>query len=353
MGSVRFLLAAIVVGFHCQFGVLHQTIGGLAAVEVFYIISGFYMAAAYERHYPGRPAAFIASRFARLYPFYFTVLMATFALHWWNPANESGIFNSFRTDTPPYLINLSLLGLDLYSVMHSTTYLLVPQAWSISAELVFYALLPALLLLNGKRLAGLVVAAFAIKMIILHFCEWQWAYFPFFSQIGYFGTGVLLFSLRDRLTWSTRAGYWLAGLYSLYLLGDHYADVDFHGGIVQGVPLVLVTCIVIPTLFKRINGPLSTALGDASYGVYLSHFLFIQIAINLRLFDPITLTDPHSLSHWRILLQTAGILLSSTAVALAFEFTAQQWIDRGRRSIFYSREGKPDPSRPLYRREAA
>lgn len=229
MGTVRFLLAAIVVGFHCQFGVIHQTIGGLAAVEVFYIISGFYMAAAYERHYPGRPAAFFASRFARLYPFYLAVLVATFALHLWNPANESGIFNSLRTEERPYVINLSLLGLDLYSAMHSTTYLLVPQAWSISAEIVFYALLPALLLLNRKWLAGLVVAAFAIKMTILHVYEWKWAYFPFYSQIGYFGTGVVLFSLRDRLTWSTRAGYWLAALYCLYLLADVYADVDYHG----------------------------------------------------------------------------------------------------------------------------
>ncbi|WP_161500075.1 acyltransferase [Bradyrhizobium sp. AC87j1] len=342
MGTVRFLLAAIVVGFHCQFGVIHQTIGGLAAVEVFYIISGFYMAAAYKRHYPGRPAAFFASRFARLYPFYLAVLAATFALHLWNPANESGIFNSLRTDERPYVINLSLLGLDLYSAMHSTTYLLVPQAWSISAEIVFYALLPALLLLNRKWLAGLVVAAFAIKMTILHVYEWKWAYFPFYSQIGYFGTGVVLFSLRDRLTWSTRTGYWLAVLYCLYLLGDVYADVDYHGGIVQGVPLVVATCIVIPTLFSRINGPLSTALGDASYGVYLSHFLFIQIAINLQFFDPITLTNPHIVSHGRILFQTLGILLASTVIALAFEFTVQRWIDRARRSLFYNRKGPHD-----------
>ncbi len=117
--------------------------------------------------------------------------------------------------------------------------------------------------------------------------------------------------------------------------------------------LVLATCIVIPTLFERINGPLSTALGDASYGVYLLHFLFIQIAIDLQIFDPITLTNPTSLSHWRILFQTAGILFTCTVVALAFEFTVQRWIDRARRSVFYIREGRPASSRPRYRPDAA
>ncbi|WP_025035669.1 acyltransferase family protein [Bradyrhizobium sp. DOA9] len=353
MGYVRFVLAAIVVGFHCKFGVIHQTIGGLAAVEAFFIISGFYMAAAYERHYSGQPAAFVASRFARLYPLYIIVVMATFVLHWWNPANQTGILNYFRTDTPPYLVNLSLIGLDLFSAIHSNKYLLIPPAWSISAELVFYALLPALLLLNGKSLAAFVVAAFAFKITMIQCCGLRWAYYPFFSQIGYFGTGILLFWLRDRLTWSTRTGYWLLALYTLYLLGNHYADIDQNGGIVQGVVLVLATCIVIPTLFERINGPLSTALGDASYGVYLLHFLFIQIAIDLQIFDPTTLTKPTSVSHWRILFQTAGILLVSTAVALAFEFTVQRWIDRARRSVFYIREGRPESSRPQYRPDAA
>jgi len=93
-------------------------------------------------------------------------------------------------------------------------------------------------------------------------------------------------------------------------------------------------------------------LGDASYGVYLSHFLFIQIAINLQLFDPITLTNPHIVSHWRILFQTLGILLASTVVALAFEFTVQRWIDRARRSLFYNRKGPPDFLLQLDRRDA-
>ncbi|WP_339026984.1 hypothetical protein WI604_19490 [Bradyrhizobium symbiodeficiens] len=76
--------------------------------------------------------------------------------------------------------------------------------------------------------------------------------------------------------------------------------------------------------------------------VYLSHFLFIQIAINLQLFDPVTLTNPYIVSHWRILFQTLGILLASTMVALAFEFSVQRWIDRARRSLFYSRKGPQD-----------
>ncbi|AWM00725.1 hypothetical protein [Bradyrhizobium amphicarpaeae] len=65
-------------------------------------------------------------------------------------------------------------------------------------------------------------------------------------------------------------------------------------------------------------------MSDAFYGVDLSHFLLIRIE-----FDPVTPVNPRVVSDWRILFQTLGMLLASTVVAPAFEFSVQRWIDVG------------------------
>src|SRR3954451_5696140 len=84
MGYLRFLLACIVALGHTP-GALSTlgTIGALAAVEAFFFISGFYMAATFSTHYTGanRAVRFWLSRFTRLYPLYFTVILLT-ALVW-------------------------------------------------------------------------------------------------------------------------------------------------------------------------------------------------------------------------------------------------------------------------------
>src|ERR1700747_2964117 len=81
MGIIRFLLAISVVIHHCGplFGIYHL-IGGQIAVQSFFIISGFYMSLILNEKYVGINNSyrlFITNRFFRLFPIYWTVLLAT------------------------------------------------------------------------------------------------------------------------------------------------------------------------------------------------------------------------------------------------------------------------------------
>lgn len=335
MGYVRFLLAAIVVGYHLHIYLIHETIGGLAAVEAFFIISGFYMAAAYEKHYAGRPIAFLTSRFLRLYPFYIFTVAATALLYAFNGSNESEILTFFTSKSAPVFSNFSMIGLD-FAAINDSLDLIARQAWSISAEMAFYALLPVLILLSRKWLIALAVAAFVVKLSILHWVGWEWAYYPFSSQIGYFLIGILVYFERDRLTWSKNVGYALLALYILYALGDHMADVDYHAGIAQAISLILVTSLVIPTLFRHISSRSSALLGDLSYGVYISHFLIVQIGIDFGLLQLETVDK------LRVGCQAAAVISVAAMLAFAFERLVQQPMDNWRRRAFYSKSRSYD-----------
>jgi peptidoglycan/LPS O-acetylase OafA/YrhL len=338
MGYIRFLLAVIVASHHCNLD--FTTIGGLAAVEAFFLISGFYMAAAYEKHYQGKPLAFIASRLVRLYPFYIFVVALTIAYRLVmqeHSNNEMGLFHFFGSDHPPIFANFSMIGLDLVEIDNNA--ILVPSAWSISAELVFYALVP-LMLLFRRWLGALIVAAFVFKLLLWRELSWQWAYFPSFGQIGYFMIGVALFFARERLVWPARAVAPMAALYTLYVLSAGHSALEYEGGIASSMALMLATAAILPTLFARMNGRLSTFLGDVSYGLYLVHMLVIQVGID---FGIINRNSRLSL----LIVQIVGVVVVSTAIAASFEVMVQQPLDKWRRARFYRQRSEPSTSAKL------
>ena len=82
MGILRTILALAVVVYHSFkiFG-LHMC-GGQVAVESFYMISGFYMALILNEKYVGIGSykKFILSRFYRIFPVYWVVLLAALLL---------------------------------------------------------------------------------------------------------------------------------------------------------------------------------------------------------------------------------------------------------------------------------
>jgi peptidoglycan/LPS O-acetylase OafA/YrhL len=87
MGLIRVLLALAVVDFHAvrfasapHFLNLPWVNGGVA-VQSFFVISGFYMALILSGKYAGRGVfVFYRARFLRLYPAYWIVAVATYAL---------------------------------------------------------------------------------------------------------------------------------------------------------------------------------------------------------------------------------------------------------------------------------
>lgn len=330
MGWMRFLLAALVVAHHCEIFRVKNTIGGLAAVEAFFFISGFYMAAAYPKYRGRFPAwSFWVSRYLRLYPLYLFVLVFTW-MFWLTGAstNITELMNAFQANEAPWLANISLLGQDIISISE-TSHLMLPvrQSWSISAELVFYACVPFLLKLRIRTLLLICLISLALKVLFISTGQWRSAYFPFYSQLGYFVGGIILFRCREPLSWPQQFAFPLVLLASIYLCISDLSSLE-RDGFLRNAGMILAIAIAMPTAFEHSNGPISNFLGDLSYGVYLAHFLMIEVLVSAGL---VQLGG----SQWAILRTFAMVLLSSLIFSAVFELMIQNRIDRWRRSRLY------------------
>jgi len=176
MGLIRFMLAISVVIAHTSDLFGFGFVGGEMAVKIFFMISGFYMAWSWMKNILEQTVAigfFWKTVYWRLYPLYFLVLFLTLIITYFgysiNPSIQSA-YTSFLTygdqlssSTMAYLItaNGAMFGMEhpcsgpepnnrwiifyakFFSYKSKSTFILyVPQAWSISIELMFYLIAP-------------------------------------------------------------------------------------------------------------------------------------------------------------------------------------------------------------------
>jgi peptidoglycan/LPS O-acetylase OafA/YrhL len=332
------LLALIVLIGHTPLGSYIPTVGSVGAVEGFFLISGFYMAATYTRNYAadGRVAHFLASRAIRLYPLYFAILLANVVFFHLATANgwHSNFYQTFNyfLETGvwrPHLPVWSLLFQDIVSV-HAKVHLELPvrQAWSISAEIVFYAMTPLLCRFRSSLLA-LTAIMFAVKAALYFTLGWRYAYFPFLGQLCYFTLGMWLYFHRERLTWGRRPAIVMLLAATVILMSTGQASFEF-GTLLHQAIFIGTLVIVTPTLFRHINGRLSNRLGDLSYGVYLSHFLVFEVLLTSGLFSQ---TAP---STWNLVGWPIATILITCATTWLFERAIQDRLDAWRRRRFYA-----------------
>jgi peptidoglycan/LPS O-acetylase OafA/YrhL len=334
MGYIRFLLAVIVIMAHANAAVV-PTIDALGAVQVFFVISGFYMAATYERNYTGKNRAirFWASRYMRLYPTYLILLLLTWLASsaFGGGSNMLRIYDYFISTGPkPDSAVWTLFFQDVISVDEATHNLLpVRQAWSISAELAFYALVPLLIVLRRYALY-IALALFAVKAVLFYQASWRYAYFPFYSEIGYFVLGLWLFYQRSFLTWNRPAAIALAVAFSAYVLLAGPSGWE-NSTTLRSALLVFVTMLMLPSCFEHLNGRASAFLGDLSYGIYIAHFLVIEVLIDV---GAINLENSGILGNLGRLVAVAGF---STATTFLIEILVQRRVDRWRRRLTRAR----------------
>lgn len=329
MGYIRFLLASIVIMVHANASLV-SSIGSLGAVQTFFIVSGFYMAATYERNYSGdyRAMTFLAGRFIRLYPTYLIVLLLTWGA-WlaFGPGSSGlGLTNYFSADgAKPHFAVWTLLFQDIVSINEPDQFLLpVRQAWSISAELAFYAFVP--LLMRWKAFAlPIAVAGFALKAALFYTGGWRYAYFPFFAEFGYFAFGFWLFQIREWLTWERPVAIAIAVAFCVYALCAGTAGWEI-STTARNMVLVAATALMLPSCFEHLNGRGSRFFGDISYGTYIVQFLALAVLIDVGVID-------RNLDggFFEKLGRLVAVLALSAVVATLIEVTIQSRIDAWRR----------------------
>jgi peptidoglycan/LPS O-acetylase OafA/YrhL len=313
MGGIRLLLALSVVLSHSSAIFGSSLVGGRIAVESFFMISGFYMALVLTNKYRSKDLKlFYQNRYLRLYPSYALVLIATLLLLPLVPnaylgssfevpvasalsmVQEQG---SFWTLIPLLLANVTLLFHDvllfcsfdgvLSFATDSMTHpfpgywlQIVPQAWTLSLELMFYLIAPFLVRTRLKNLLLVMLGSLTIRFLCyyngLTHDPWRYRFFP--NELIFFCTGILAYHLYHkvpRLFSSKRVNLTMTS--ALYLAIFSYSYLPGSPAIKQ-IAFLATTAITLPFIFSvSQKWSFDRWIGELSYPVYICHVLLISI----------------------------------------------------------------------------
>ena len=305
MGWMRFLLAVAVVFHHSTTPGNIPLVDGHQAVRLFYIISGFYMALILGKKYPLNRQGlwiFYTNRAARIFPVYWVVLIGAAAFYggaliltqrmperfqWYSLLREGG-HGGFLVGIG--LSQLILFGLDWFSLFDFQGSILglggtvsggktagflclVPQAWTLAVELLFYLFAPFLVQTRSRWLILLCGAGILIRTALSIWKPHESLslnYFWFPLQIPFFLMGILSYRWMKistdlwRNRWLRIGGGWMA---FLIVMG--------YGWIPEGIGPILscgAMVFLMPALFL-VKGKVGEFIGELSYPIYVVHIL--------------------------------------------------------------------------------
>lgn len=242
-------------------------------VDLFFVISGFVMAATIDGNAPPSATQFLTNRAIRIYPLYW---LATLAML---PSAAAGIgFAREINGLPDILLSATLLP---------QTGLIVIQGWTLIHELLFYGIVAATLLFRVQRHLGVVLTALLAIALVQSAIGLSVAHGYVLSVfLAEFLVGVLIFRHRRHVSaWlSGWRGVWLV-LAGLALFVAIQSAIDAHPvsdatRVLRNIgpaALIVVGCIALeaPLAHRARQGTraigIGRILGDASYSLYLFH----------------------------------------------------------------------------------
>lgn len=313
MGIIRLLLALAVVLGHVGGLFGYEMTGGRVAVESFFMLSGFYMALILDEKYVAANSSFrlfITNRFLRIYPTYWLVCLLTVAyslicwkifgapvrltaFHEYGGRMGTGVWSLLSvSNTVIFGQDIAMFfGLDASSgrlfftpdfTLHHPQlheFLLVPQAWSLSLELMFYLLAPLLLRRKSVVLVIIILLGLFLRLVLIRkgWSNDPWNYRLFPAELVFFLAGALAFRMYHY--WRGKdipqklpvfaAGLIIALIVSYsYLPGDELRNWTFY--------LLLFTALPFIFIFSR-KRRADRWVGELSYPVYIVHILVFTV----------------------------------------------------------------------------
>jgi peptidoglycan/LPS O-acetylase OafA/YrhL len=285
MGAVRtFLAIAVVLGHSTAWGGGAGHFLGLRplppyfAVQSFFLISGFYMELIRSKYQSEPVLTFYTNRYTRLLVSYWIVAAVSLALALSQPDNPYLVFLRHPGEGAARLFlaftNFFIIGQDTVQLFsnNATESLIIPQAWSLGAELWFYMLVPVFWRTRTKILIAIVAVSALIRIALslspLPFFPWQQRFFP--AELMFFVLGMLACRCsRDIRLGPVTCAISLAIL--LFFIGgvgwlqpEHRALNSFY--------LAVILFILVPGAFQLTrNWKADRLIGEFSFPIYLWH----------------------------------------------------------------------------------
>lgn len=323
MGLYRLLLAVMVAISHTE----HRLFGfnvGVVAVISFFILSGYVMTVLVGKHYksPSSIPNFYLDRAARLFPQYtFYLLLATACIYIFGI--DSGFVS--QLDLVKWALNLLILPLGFY--MYWADYaMVIPPAWSVGLEMMFYLVIPWMLIYCSRKQIYLTAGASFLVFLA--------AYFGYINT-GYFGYRLLPGTLFIFLIgWSfynddsaskrfRRALFFASSALLVFACANRkFYELPYNKEVLAGLLIgVLAVGYLRRFKFSRID----EFFGNLSYGVFLNHMLvmwLIQRFSGIKDFDSAHIT---------------AMLLISFVLAICTFFLVERPALKWRHGLRYSR----------------
>ena len=339
MGTVRFLLAFSVVLYHA--GSTYSLTGGRVSVQIFYLISGYLISFILNSQveYKRSRTSFYLNRALRIYPIYFTMAIIS-ALLILVQGSKLRELQTLPIDAIALLttVNVLIFGQDAVEFLHVARhlqfgpgglepqlwhFLLLPQAWTLSLELSFYALSPFIVRSLWRTAFFMLLSAGSMLTYILlggsMHDPWSYRFFPF--ELSLFLVGSFSEQFTRKL--------WLTKPSSIPLTTLAIMFVLFYPVVMPFEPFTSIFYIIafaffMPSLFAFQNGRRwDVFIGDLSYPLYICHWPIVGSvkALSLR---------------YLALQKLPTVVISiviSIAVAVLLERCVSQPVERLRRTI--------------------
>ena len=281
---------------------------GRWGVWLFFVISGYVILPSVLRYLPGE---FALRRFFRLYPLFFAFSLLFIALN--------AISNTYPDLNSPWTVVPGLLMINLLT----NTQQLTPNAWSLSYEVLFYAMACAIVHFAVRRRSFLETLPFALFAIIL-LCR--------YPAMAFFLAGIAARLLDDRNIrpapgprivlemLAFAACVYCASARHYTFLPKDLGDWRTYG-LYVGTALYFYMAIARGSLTSRLlDRPAILYLGTVSYSLYLAHpYTYLLMRKGFAQYGLFS-------DNW--LLSVAIFLTAVTAVTLAFTHVVYRMLER-------------------------
>jgi peptidoglycan/LPS O-acetylase OafA/YrhL len=352
VGYLRIILALSVAVGHLQSGIYGAPnttiifVSVIVAVKLFFIISGFYMAMIFHKHY-STTGMFLVSRAVRLFPAYWlTMAFCVAAALWFNTPSVGPLLNLdfwyFVHAPVPVLLftlsNLTFLGIDFgsFTCIQLTPAIefafnwkfpcpdgqvlllsraVVPPAWTLSLEWYFYLLVPLFCSLTTRRVVFVAGCSFLLALFIAVFANfhpWNRSLFP--AELYLFLLGFLAYRLKHLIP-KAIGGTCAATVTVAILAYQHIPIFDWQDAAGANLVLYFAFAAALPTLFE--NGsqiPGERLAGDLSYPMYICHAPVEMVIQALGLHEWMSLFTWVATNVLTVILASALLLLATAPV---------------------------------------
>lgn len=272
---------------------LRQLPSGLAGVDLFFVISGFIMVVSTSRT-PPRPGDFLAKRFSRVAPLYYTMTLLIFVVTLVAPA----LMKSSTSDPMALMSSLAFIPFFKSPDRIYPTYYL---GWTLNYEMLFYLLFAVGILI--RREWRIAVTSGLVLTLVLVGAVWDEVLRE--NAAAYASTRPIMLdfafgmAIGAAVPWIPHLRLPARALYALLAFGaiamviagrlfpapiDPNPIAPATSTVLRyGVPaaIIVFSAVALEQAGHRWTNRFLQTMGDASYSLYLTHFLVVAIVIAL------------------------------------------------------------------------